>query len=145
MFRLAMTLRIVLGLFFLLSGIFKILSPELFILAVSRVLPEAWLRVFVVVSLPVFEVCLGTAVLFAWRLGVVLPVLLFALTGGTLFLHLSDALRDAPCGCFGGVIESTVSSGLYFRNIALAVLLLVLQMMYGSYNPTMEPHTTERL
>ena len=138
-------MRFVMGPFFICSGVFKILSPEAFVEAVARFIPYPSLRIAVVILLPVCEVFAGFATLYSYRLGIVLPAMFLALTTGTLYLRMHDAFANVPCGCFGSIVESTVWTGLYIRNAAIGLVLLLLQALLLYRNQQRCSHIKERL
>jgi len=51
---------------------------------------------------------------------------LLALYSGALALNLARGRRDLDCGCFGPAFRQPISSGLLFRNAAVALLPLML-------------------
>ncbi|MFQ5652178.1 MAG: MauE/DoxX family redox-associated membrane protein [bacterium] len=118
---------VVLGLFFLLSGIGKILDVHAFratLLAYG--FPEEWTAV--AAAVPPLEILLGLLLMFKRRSGRLAVVSLAALALFTLafvYAHFAEGVQD--CGCFGRISALQTSPILSIsRNVILLGLALFL-------------------
>jgi uncharacterized membrane protein YphA (DoxX/SURF4 family) len=115
------TVRIVLGITFLMSGIGKLASGEWPAVAKRFGTPTR-----VIPLLPPIEIILGALLVMQlggpWVPLVTLAVLLVFTAAITVHVLRKD---EVPCGCFGEGIAKSVSPATIARNVALCALTVV--------------------
>jgi uncharacterized membrane protein YphA (DoxX/SURF4 family) len=120
-------LRILLGLFFVFSGLAKFVSLPAFheVLASYAIVPE-FLRTVLLYSIPGLECLLGVFLLIKFRSAAtsfMLLLLVFIFTVAAYLKYQSGQIAD--CGCFGTLLERKNDWKLFAGNTLLMVLLSV--------------------
>ncbi|MBI3587013.1 MAG: DoxX family protein [Ignavibacteriales bacterium] len=128
-------IRILLGAVFILSGFFKILSPQSASQVVIALLSTSVTTSSVlVIILSIIEMVLGFALLVGKKLQLVSAVSsLFLL--GFIFIGLFLIANPVPCGCFGNLIESKTDEWFLARN-TIFLLMSLSVMCHSTNSPT---------
>jgi hypothetical protein len=121
-------LAIILGLFFVISGIGKLLDVLSFYLSIYNYgVPEAALT-YVAVIIPPMEILLGFGLLMFVRtrvLAMVSMIFLLLFTGGYAYAHFAHGLDH--CGCFGMISALDTTPVVSFaRNVLFLILSFLL-------------------
>jgi uncharacterized membrane protein YphA (DoxX/SURF4 family) len=121
-------LAVVLGLFFVISGIGKLLDVSSFLLTVmSYGVPDEAMT-YVAIAVPPLEILLGLGLLLFVRtrlLAGISMLLLLLFTAGFAYAHFAKGVSD--CGCFGAISALETPPLLSFgRNAVFFVLALLL-------------------
>lgn len=115
-----------LGLFFVVSGIDKILHPHSFIEAVHsyHILPEIIAPFFAVIIMAI-ESASGLALIFNWfsRAFYFLLMILLVLFSSAIIKILFEGV-NIDCGCFSGIYSGTVNPWMLVRNVLLIALFV---------------------
>ena len=129
-YRIRRLCAFIIGVVFLLAGIFKLLDPTGAGLVVEEYLRFLHLRFLmpaakgIGVGLALLEALLGAAMISGvWRkpVAVLTSVMIVCFTILTLFLAICNPAMD--CGCFGEVIHLT-NLQTFLKNLVLLVLML---------------------
>jgi hypothetical protein len=133
----------VLGGFFLISGILKAINFPEFVAATRdfRLLPEA-------MTLPVAAGIVGCeivgGILLSMRKKVQLVssilAILVAIFSAAIGINLFRS-NLVPCGCFGGVLEGSISAWYLLRNFCIIVLLIA---FHGIHKATVSSRQEQR-
>jgi uncharacterized membrane protein YphA (DoxX/SURF4 family) len=130
-----LTMRILLSLTFIISGIEKISNPEEFAQSIEnfRVLPFFSINIFAL-SLPWLEVLTGILLFF----GVKVKENSFVITGMLMVFTLGIILAifrnlDIDCGCFGTLHAQKVGLLKVIENLAL-IIFSILVFLYHPKN-----------
>jgi len=123
-----MILRVLLGCFFVFSGIAKFWTLSSFreILLTYKFIPEIAIPLFVY-GIPIIEVVLGLMLLVAHcikKVSLFLLVLVFVFTVVAFVKYQNGQVGN--CGCFGQFIERKNNWWLFVENTALMIFLSVI-------------------
>ena len=136
---LLLTIRIIIGTVFLLSGLSKIAAMREFSRAVAayEILPHA-ITVPAAYLLPWFELALGIVILFGWHIGTFSAISAALLTLFTLavLVNITRGQRDLACGCFGALVQERMGWKILIRNVWLTGAALVLALRSAGLTPT---------
>jgi len=131
--KLFLTVRILFGIVFVISGLFKITDLASFIISVKKfnLTPDFMLHP-IAYSMPVIEIILGLAVVFKFRLKITLRTLLYILIFFTVLItaKLLEGER-INCGCFGSLSDAKISWLMVLRNIGLLISNIILVGYYS--------------
>lgn len=138
-YRIRRLCAFIIGVVFLLAGIFKLLDPTGAGLVVEEYLRFLHLRFLmpaakgIGVGLALLEALLGAAMISGvWRkpVAVLTSVMIVCFTILTLFLAIFNPAMD--CGCFGEVIHLT-NLQTFLKNLVLLVLMLIAFLPYKDF------------
>ena len=122
-------LRIFIGGVFILSGISKLLDIPAFAKVVHEfdILPDLLVTPFSV-ALPIVELAAGLLVVLGLF---VRPALIFIMMMLVAFIaviipNLGGENVISECGCFGGLLKSTININLLIRDIVFLLITLVI-------------------
>ena len=130
-FRSMFAITFVLGIFFLISGIGKLLSFEAFVETIKSITHFPYAIAYLVgLCITGFEIGGSIALIFRYR--ITLFVLLFSLLIGVFIIVLTMTLieqRTLLCNCFG-IFDFGLSN---YQELILDVILLDVLIFYGIY------------
>ncbi len=141
-YRLRRLCAFIIGVVFLLAGLFKLLDPVGAGLVVEEYLRFMHLRFLmpgakgIGVSMALLESLLGAAMISGvWRkpVAILTSIMIIFFTILTLFLAVFNPAMD--CGCFGEVIHLT-NFQTFLKNLVLLVLMLIAFMPYKDFGRT---------
>lgn len=117
-------LIVLFGIFYLFSGIIKIVDIDNFLYVIKSY--QINLFIYTAPAIPVIEICLGLLFLFRKRLKEVVLFSIILLVFFTLIFtygHFTQNISD--CGCFGGVDFLKMSPAAFFIRNGLLITLSV--------------------
>lgn len=119
------TLRVLLGCFFVFSGIAKFWMVSSFgeVLLTYGFIPEMAIPLFAY-AIPIVEIALGSMLLAAYsikKVSLSLLVLVFIFTIAAFIKYQNG--QAGNCGCFGQLIERSANWRLFAENTVLMILL----------------------
>ncbi len=124
-----------LALIFGASGVLKLRDPALFAAAAAnyRLLPR-WMEKPFAWTLPLAELGAAAGLLFpATRVPAAsVLVVLMGLFTGAIAINLARGRADIDCGCFGPALRQELSGWLLLRNLALAMMAVIVAMPAGT-------------
>lgn len=134
------TLRIIVGLVFILSGLAKLFPIEPFEIIFVDLGVSNWLFApFIARFIIAFEITIGLCIVFdVWLKNIVYKVTLTSLgifMAYLIFIMITKG-NDADCGCFGSYLSLTPLESL-IKNVVLVLMLLFVrrrQHQYGLVN-----------
>lgn len=124
--KVLLSLRIILGLVFLLSGITKLFSPYIAaIFLVDTFSFSIGIALVAIYFVSIVEVALGVLFLIGRAMRIATPV---ACSAFAVFVLLGAILSSNPiqCGCFGGFLNSSTNETFLVRNILLLFMSLII-------------------
>lgn len=121
-------LRIILGLFFTISGLFKVIDPASFgkIILSYDMVPQNWIIPLALI-IPYAELSIGLALLlnlFPKFVSAAAILLMIAFTIISMYKYNQGDISD--CGCFGKLIERKNDWKLFVENIIVMCFLSII-------------------
>ena len=119
------SLKIILGLFFIVSGLFKIFDPASFgkIILSYDMVPKNWIIPLAII-IPYVELGIGLAFLlnlFPKLVSSFAIILMIVFTAISMYKYIQGDVSD--CGCFGRLIERKNDWNLLVENTIVVFLL----------------------
>ena len=129
--RIALILRILVGLVFAISGLAKIFDIKIFstILYQYNILPEIIIP-YIAWILPIFEYVLGICLIFGILQNWILPILLLMSVAFFLLISFNLLIGNIiECGCFGNLVKTMISWKTLVRDLSLISCLIILYQL----------------
>lgn len=124
-------LRIILGGFFLYAGILKIQTPQSFAdnIASFQLLSNALINLLAL-SLPVFEIAVGTMLIIGFRIRIAsFSVLILSTVFAAALISVLARDLNIDCGCFGHGMPSRLNTWFSLgRDLLLGLMATVVRL-----------------
>ena len=132
-------IRLILGLLMLVGGALKVAATQAFATAVIATgLPDT-LQLCAIIFIPLIEILIGAFLLFGYQTSLSVNAAIVSLLIFTTFIVLHLGSHD-NCGCYGDVIQITPDRWAVYKNVAMIIALLHVQLRfrrspYSHHNP----------
>lgn len=117
MAKLITIVKFILGMFFIIGGVSKIISPESFISAVRFFLSDSLLANTVLILLPITEIFIGIDLTLRKYAMLDFFVITIGVLSITIIVYLNSPPSNLACGCLGNFIHERFDTPYYIKNI----------------------------
>jgi hypothetical protein len=141
---LKLTIRLLLGVFFIVTAVLKLLSIDSFeVYIYSFGIFDYTATTFVSRLLIFIELIIGTSLILKIRFKQIWWLTMLMMVGFTLFLVYAAIFRnDSNCHCFGSLIELKPMQSIVKNIIAIALLFVIKNEQNHDYKPVMRKWLT---